>query len=270
MSPRAERSTSPLNIYHVLINGNNNESIFIDDDDKQMMVDILFEKSSDDAYDFYAYCILDNRANLLISPKKEELPNIMKKINTTYALYFNKKYQRCGHVFQDRYKSKAIRNDFEIKSVISYIHNNPVIEGICEHPKLYSYSSYNLYRKHAKSNERFITSDLFKFKEIALEDVLDFVHPFFDLSDAFYYDECYANIHKITKQSIQHFLRRNRLTIEKIKQKEYADYKETLVIMIRRNTGYSIRKISGLLGINRGEVYRIINQMENNNDLPKM
>ena len=49
MSPRAERSTSPLNIYHVLINGNNNESIFIDDDDKQMMVDILFEKSNDNA-----------------------------------------------------------------------------------------------------------------------------------------------------------------------------------------------------------------------------
>jgi hypothetical protein len=73
-----------------VINGNNNEDIFIDDQDKQAMVDILFEKITNNAYDFYAYCILDNRANLLIRPKDAGLSESMKKINMAYASYLNK------------------------------------------------------------------------------------------------------------------------------------------------------------------------------------
>ena len=76
---------------------------------------------------------MNNHVHIVIKQGKDEISRIMKRINTSYATYYNKKYERVGHVFQDRYKSEAIiGSERYLLTAIRYIHNNPVKAGICE------------------------------------------------------------------------------------------------------------------------------------------
>lgn len=260
MSPRVQRQISPLNLYHVLILGNNCEDIYIDDEDKQTMIDILFDKSFNDSYDFYAYCILYNRANFLIEPKACCLSDTMKKVNMAYASYFNRKYGRSGPVFKDRFKSEAICDSKGILPVVGYIHHNPVLEGLCSAAEEYKFSSIHQYLNNKTENK------IMKFCEITEWPE----NCFFNYQETVYHDNCFANMQDIASEIVNQYLKSKQVCIENIRQKEYDDYRQELVLKIRKNTGYSIRKISGLLGINRGEVYQIINrdrEVEAKNDL---
>ncbi len=70
----------------------------------------------------------------------------MKRINISYVYYFNKKYDRIGHLFQDRFKSEGIENDAYLLSAVRYIHNNPVKAGKVQSIEEYKWSSlYYLY-----------------------------------------------------------------------------------------------------------------------------
>jgi REP element-mobilizing transposase RayT len=262
MSPRVQRQNSPFGLYHVLISGNNNEDIFIDDADKQELITILFEKSETELFDLYAYCVLNNRANFLIRPKQETLSDIMKKINMSYAVYFNKKYMHSGHVFQDRFKSQAVSDESFILPIIGYIHYNPVLEGICEKPEEYPFSSCGEQKRQAEAK-----CDSCTLVTYDVQPYLYFKLTLYDLHETFYYDHCYANMEEIANRIIEQFMREHKITIQKIRKKEYSSYREALVGLIRKNTGFSIRKISEMLGINRGEIYRIVTRLEDKNDL---
>ena len=66
----------------------------------------------------------------------------MKKLGTGYTMYFNKKYQRSGHLFQGRYKHREINSEDGFMYLSGYIHLNPVIAKIVNLPEEYKYSSY--------------------------------------------------------------------------------------------------------------------------------
>ena len=72
----------------------------------------------------YAYCLMDNHGHLLIDVNGADISRIMHSINFCYAQYFNRKYKRHGHVFQDRFKSKIVRDDKYLITLSAYIHNN--------------------------------------------------------------------------------------------------------------------------------------------------
>ena len=63
---------------------------------------------------------------MLLHEKVESLESIMKRVGVSYASWYNKKQERVGHVFQDRYKSEPIDSDAYLLSVLRYIHNNPI------------------------------------------------------------------------------------------------------------------------------------------------
>ena len=86
-----------------------------------------------------------------IEVTKDPLSSVFKKIGTSYAQYFNQKYGRVGHLFQDRFKSEAIEDDAQFLSVLRYIHMNPVKAGICHRPGEYVYSSYQEYTGSRRS-----------------------------------------------------------------------------------------------------------------------
>ena len=83
---------------------------------------------------------------------KYPLQTFMKRLNTKYALYFNKKYNLVGHVFQGRYKSKVVLDNYYLVSLIKYIHMNPVEAGIVETPGEYRYSSAGFYEGKQEEN----------------------------------------------------------------------------------------------------------------------
>jgi len=147
--PRISRRKSCTQTYHIMLRGINKEDIFLDTFDNMKFLKIL--KITKDKYNFelYGYCLMKNHIHLIINHK--EISLIMKSIAVSYANYFNKKYNRVGHLFQDRFRSRAIENKEYMKNVLRYVHQNPVKAGICDIHK-YKWSSYNEYIKELDEN----------------------------------------------------------------------------------------------------------------------
>ena len=72
---------------------------------------------------------------------------IFRRIGTSYVYWYNRKYERCGHLFQDRYKSEAVEDDSYFLTVLRYIHRNPLSAGITSNLSEYPWSSYREYTK---------------------------------------------------------------------------------------------------------------------------
>ncbi|MBP2629755.1 MAG: transposase [Firmicutes bacterium] len=143
--PRQQRDKSNTGYYHIMIKGNDKKDIFIDDQDKMYFIEILKTKKENNRYDLIAFCIMDNHAHLLLQEREEDIANIMKRINISYVFYFNKKYKKTGHLFQDRYRSEKIEDDSYLLMATRYIHKNPVKAGIVKKAEKYKWSSYKGY-----------------------------------------------------------------------------------------------------------------------------
>lgn len=142
--PRAARRLGESSYYHVVIRGIGKQIIFEDDEDNERFLSTLQRYRRELGFQLVAYCLMENHAHLLICDPEQRLPLIMKKVGVSYASYFNRKYDRTGHLFQDRYRSEAIETDEYLLCVIRYIHNNPEKAGIARAAE-YRWSSYGAY-----------------------------------------------------------------------------------------------------------------------------
>ena len=143
--PRTQRQKSDSGIYHVMVRGINHQQIFEDDEDNLKMLECLQKCKAADEYKLYAYCLMSNHLHLLIEAKNDSLSLILKQIGTRFVYWYNWKYQRSGHLFQDRFKSEPVESDAYFLTVLRYIHLNPVSAKLCSNPSDYRYSSYRTY-----------------------------------------------------------------------------------------------------------------------------
>lgn len=143
--PRHQRVLSKTGYYHVIMRGINKNDLFLESVDKQYFLNILRMKKQNLEYVIHAYCLMDNHIHLLIEEKNSTIGNIMKRINISYAMYFNKKYNRIGPVFQDRFKSESVEDDRYLLSLVRYIHQNPLKAGLVGSLQEYQWSSYREY-----------------------------------------------------------------------------------------------------------------------------
>lgn len=134
--------------YHVIARGNNREYIFNKDIDKGYFLKLLNESRQTMRYKLIGYVLMDNHYHLLIQTMDIKLEKIMHKVNNKYSKYFNAIYERCGHVFQGRYKASLIQDERYLIKVLSYIHQNPVKAGICKRVEDYKWSSDKFYRRN--------------------------------------------------------------------------------------------------------------------------
>ena len=143
--PRSMREKSQTGIYHVMLRGINQQIIFNDLEDYQKFIEILNDCKAISGYEIYAYCLMNNHAHILLKVQKEDLSQIFKRIGVRYVHWYNWKYNRRGHLFQDRFKSEPVENEEYFLTVLRYIHQNPVKAGITKTIDEYRYSSYNEY-----------------------------------------------------------------------------------------------------------------------------
>jgi REP element-mobilizing transposase RayT len=141
MMPRAARMKSESGIYHVMLRGINRQTIFEDDEDCEKYLHCLRECKEVSGFVLFAYCLMGNHIHLLIKEAKEPLEQIFKRIGARYVFWYNWKYKRSGHLFQDRYKSEPIKDDKQFIAVLRYIYQNPVRANICTRPEDYRWSS---------------------------------------------------------------------------------------------------------------------------------
>ena len=143
--PRVARKQSESGIYHVMLRGINRQQIFEDSEDYNKFLQILKECKAISEFDLFAYCLMGNHIHLMIKPNEESLEQIFKRIAGRFVYWYNLKYQRCGHLFQDRFKSEPVEDNSYFLTVLRYIHQNPVKAGLCKAVKDYRYSSYKEY-----------------------------------------------------------------------------------------------------------------------------
>ena len=143
--PRTERKKSATGIYHVMLRGINHQQLFEDAEDYLRFLSILRECKEVCAYKLYAYCLMGNHVHLLMQEGKEPLDLIFKRIGGRFVYWYNLKYQRAGHLFQDRYKSEPVETDAYFLTALRYIIQNPMKAGLEEKPGTYGWSSYAAY-----------------------------------------------------------------------------------------------------------------------------
>ena len=108
-----------------MVRGIDRQIIFNNDEDYSKYVEILRECKAISKFKLFAYCLMDNHVHLLLKAEDEDLSQIFKRIGVRYVYWYNWKYNRRGHLFQDRYRSEAVEDDSYFLTVLRYIHQNP-------------------------------------------------------------------------------------------------------------------------------------------------
>ena len=139
--PRKSRKKSESQIYHVILRGNNRQDIFYNDADRLFMLNKIEKYSEQTSIELYAYCLMDNHIHLLVGKANPNLSKFVQKLATSYAMYFNRKYDRCGHLFHGRFKSEPVETDEYFQTVFRYILQNPEKANMCKCFQ-YKWSSY--------------------------------------------------------------------------------------------------------------------------------
>jgi len=128
--------------YHVVNRGVEQRTVYKDDEDFEMFLEILCIACQLYNVQLHGYVLMSNHYHLLIETKDENLSRFMKHINASYAIYFNKKYKRSGHLWQGRFKSWYVTDEAYLYVLIGYIENNPIKAKMVKRLGEYRYSSY--------------------------------------------------------------------------------------------------------------------------------
>lgn len=143
--PRKPRIMSSTGIYHIILRSVNQHIIFEEDSDYQKFLFILSDCKKKYDSDIYAYCVMDNHIHLLLRISKNKLSSFFQSLGSRFVRWYNNKYLRSGHLFQERFHSSAIESEKAFLSALIYIHNNPVKANICRYASEYRWSSFNAY-----------------------------------------------------------------------------------------------------------------------------
>jgi putative transposase len=145
---RKPRVWFPGAMYHITNRGNRRSSIFYDNQDRLNYLELLEETRAKYPFHLHSYCLMTNHIHLQLETIQIHPKEIMKMLNSRYALYFNKRHRLVGHVFQGRYGAELINTTDYFLEVSKYIHLNPVEANMVRLPQSYPWSSYSTYISH--------------------------------------------------------------------------------------------------------------------------
>lgn len=145
--PREARLYTNSEVYHIIMRGNNKQNLFYTKKDRYFFINRLKKYAAELKIEIYAYCLMSNHVHILIGKANSGLSKYVQKIANSYVYYFNKKYDRCGHLFQGRFKSEPIDSKEYFKTVFRYILKNPEKAGLSKFDT-YKWSSYKNYIKN--------------------------------------------------------------------------------------------------------------------------
>ncbi len=150
---RPKRFNIPFCLYHVFSRTNSGDSAFFDSRDYAKFLEYLAEYSDMYAFRIHGYCLLENHFHLLLeSTERPDLSSLMHRLLTAYTVYFNRRYQRHGHLFQGRFRSLIVDKADYLLAVSRYIHLNPCGESADSTDKAEE-SPWSSLRYYLKGNE---------------------------------------------------------------------------------------------------------------------
>lgn len=248
--PRKPRIQAASSIYHIVIRGLDRQIMFEDAKDYKKYLEILELYKSECNFKLYAYCLMSNHVHLLIKTGVTSLETIFRKINTHYAGWFNMKYQRTGHLQQERYYSEPVEDKSYFINVIRYIHRNPTNAGLEITPgESYLWSSIHEY----------LNDD---YRLINTTEVLSLITKEELLDSQVIIDNTCLDVDKVSHRLPDDVAREIICTITGIENissfRETELPKRNAFIQDFHKNGLSIRQINRLTGIPKGVIQRVL------------
>lgn len=270
--PRQPRVKGEFSTYHIIQRGNERKNLFISDDDRVRYIETLCRMKQKYNFLIYAYCLMDNHVHLLIDDNGNDISRLVKSINISYVNYFNRAYRRCGHLFQDRFRSELVDSDGYLLEVSRYIHNNPVRAGIVGDPSEYRWSSFGIYNGKAKDIYGLIDKGLvlhifstdrvkavkayidYVYKEEDKQvNIMDVEEPF---SDGSYNSEYICSMDQ-ARLKIKEAAESKKMLYEDVNNN--IGFRNELMKQIRKNSSLTLKQIGDLFGgLSESRVSRIL------------
>jgi REP element-mobilizing transposase RayT len=246
---RAPRERGTSNIYHIVARGSGRQLIFEDDDDRKEFLAILSNVSKRFSLEIYAWCLMGNHVHLLIHADMEHISPAMQVLLCTYAMHYNEKTGRSGHLFQERFGSEPVDTDEHLLSAMRYIHLNPEKARIEQHDR-YCWSSYAEYLgEPGLCSTDFILSlfgnrqEYVSFHDLADEDI-----EFIDVARPRYSNRPFSDSEAIRiANSVLGGIRLSDI-------KTFERGKRNRLLNMLLDHGLSIRQTERLTGIGRGTI----------------
>ena len=239
--------------HHVINRGVNRCNVFNHTNDKDMFLQIINKTALIQKVILHDYVLMDNHYHLLIETQKENLSIFMRIINANYAQYFNRKYNRSGHLWQDRYKSKYVISNNYLYVLIKYIENNPIEAGITQkistYPHTLSYKIFNNQKLYKCTHESIMI------KNFTIKELSEFLEKEVSKEDLKY-------LEKMQKEKIELTKEKEIIKIEK----EIKEYFSKITTRKERNDlirkayidGYTQVEISEEVGLSKSSISKII------------
>jgi len=124
--PRKARIDAPGALHHIIVRGIARQNIFDDDADRDAFLSRLGGIIQESHTQCYAWALIPNHCHLLLKTGATPIATVMKRLLTGYAMGYNRRHKRCGHLFQNRYKSILCQEDSYFLELVRYIHLNPL------------------------------------------------------------------------------------------------------------------------------------------------
>ena len=251
--PRQAREHSESGIYHVILRGINRQDIFEEDGDKDRFIKTIKYYKSISKYKIFAYCLMSNHIHLLIKEETEAISLFMQRISVSYVLWYNSKYERCGHFFQERFKSEPIENDNYFFTVLRYIHQNPLKAGLVKKVADWKWSSYNEYFEKGTVTDTDYSLSMFS------EDRNKALLQFESFSNEANDDKCleYEEKYKVTDDEIRsYFIILGIKSMSELQQSEKS-IRNDLIKKIKAVKGVTLGQLARITGISKSVIGRI-------------
>lgn len=124
--PRKARIDAPGALHHIIVRGIDRRNIFMDDTDRDDFLDRLSAIIEDTRTACFAWALMPNHFHLLLRTGNAAISRVMQRLLTGYAISFNRRHNRHGHLFQNRYKSILCQENAYLLELVRYIHLNPL------------------------------------------------------------------------------------------------------------------------------------------------
>lgn len=144
--PRQARIDAPGAVHHVIARGIERSKIFRDDEDRDNFLKRLGDILTETQTKCFAWALIPNHFHLLLKTGNVPVATVMRRLLTGYAVSYNRRHRRSGHLFQNRYKSVLCQEDIYFKELVRYIHLNPLRAELVKDPvelDRYPYSGHS-------------------------------------------------------------------------------------------------------------------------------
>ena len=128
--PRGPRVDAPGAVHHVMIRGIERRRIFHDTEDYEDFLTRLDRLVPELGFLIFTWVLMPNHAHFALQTGPVPLPRLMARLGTGYAVMFNRRHQRVGHLLQNRYRSRLVEDDRDLLGLVRYIHGNPLRAGL--------------------------------------------------------------------------------------------------------------------------------------------